>query len=308
MIIRWVAKLCLLTMLLQAPAAIAFTFSEHIVNDSPHPGLQVGLWAPEMGERLPLVVISPGTGEDLSVHRGLAEYLAEAGFVVVAITHTGDNFDDTRFAFTIQNFVNRTRHIQKTIDFALRDSSVGRRIDRDEIALFGHSAGAFSGLLSVGAEPDFSRGANFCADNPNNWECVRIASAMRSAPPLTEAPIFTVDERIKALVIAAPAGTYSFGPLAFDNIIVPIQLWIGMADTVAPAEQIESTLSVHLDDATETQRVAGAGHFDFLDPCTDQLLERAPVLCEATPEFSRSDFSVIFRAGVLKFLQQRLNG
>src|SRR5215471_7114935 len=50
------------------------------------------------GDRLPLVVISHGNGGSSSSHYDTALALAEAGFVVAALTHTGDNYMDQSYA------------------------------------------------------------------------------------------------------------------------------------------------------------------------------------------------------------------
>src|ERR1700689_3302369 len=50
----------------------------------------VALDAELSGNRLPLILISHGTGGSLSSHYDTAIALADTGFVVVAVTHTGD--------------------------------------------------------------------------------------------------------------------------------------------------------------------------------------------------------------------------
>jgi hypothetical protein len=42
--------------------------------------------------------------------------LRPAGFVVAAITHTGDNFKDRNYAFRARNLIDRPRHVVRTID------------------------------------------------------------------------------------------------------------------------------------------------------------------------------------------------
>jgi predicted dienelactone hydrolase len=49
---------------------------------------------PIAGKKLPLVVISHGRGGTFLDHRDTAEILADAGFIVVAINHPGDNAMD----------------------------------------------------------------------------------------------------------------------------------------------------------------------------------------------------------------------
>ena len=46
------------------------------------------------GQALPLVVVSHGIGSPFLGHAATAVALADAGYVVVAVTHTGDNYAD----------------------------------------------------------------------------------------------------------------------------------------------------------------------------------------------------------------------
>src|SRR5437867_3950980 len=50
---------------------------------------------PIVGDKLPLVVISHGRRGLFSGHHDTAEALADAGFLVAAINHPGDNASDT---------------------------------------------------------------------------------------------------------------------------------------------------------------------------------------------------------------------
>src|SRR5580700_7809677 len=49
---------------------------------------------PISGANLPLVVVSHGKGSHFVLHHDTAETLADAGFIVAAINHPGDNFLD----------------------------------------------------------------------------------------------------------------------------------------------------------------------------------------------------------------------
>ena len=56
--------------------------------------MSVAAHGPIQGENLPLVVMSHGTGSSFLGHFDTAIALADAGNVVAAITHTGDNYAD----------------------------------------------------------------------------------------------------------------------------------------------------------------------------------------------------------------------
>jgi len=111
--------------------------------------------APISGSQLPLVVISHGTGGGAETHCDTALALGEAGFIVVAVTHTGDNWRDHAFSFTVRNFVERPRHISRVIDFMLSCWGGHSHIDPVRIGMFGHSSGGATALNAVGGNPDF---------------------------------------------------------------------------------------------------------------------------------------------------------
>src|SRR6202040_1122219 len=50
---------------------------------------------PIVGDKLPLVVVSHGRAGWFAGHHDTAAALADAGFVVAAISHPGDNLSDT---------------------------------------------------------------------------------------------------------------------------------------------------------------------------------------------------------------------
>ena len=60
------------------------------------------------GDHLPLIVISHGTGGGNEGHADTAQALADAGFVVAAVTHTGDNYRD-------QSYVSRSKHLSEQL-------------------------------------------------------------------------------------------------------------------------------------------------------------------------------------------------
>jgi predicted dienelactone hydrolase len=156
------------------------------------------------GSRLPLVVISHGSGGWAGSHFDTALALAEAGFVVAAITHTGDNFKDRSYAFRSRNLIGRPRHVVRTIDHMLTIWPAHERLDPTRIGIFGHSAGAFTALVAAGGTPNLDRIAQRCRERPED-------RARQPAPERDEsndmvptgAPAFMHDPRIGTAVIAA---------------------------------------------------------------------------------------------------------
>lgn len=106
---------------------------------------------PIAGTKLPLVVISHGRTGSFLGHRDTAQALADAGFVVAAISHPGDNARDSSRSNELSAFVERPADIKRLVDHLLGAWGDASAIDADRIGLFGFSRGGYTGLVVVGA-------------------------------------------------------------------------------------------------------------------------------------------------------------
>jgi predicted dienelactone hydrolase len=117
------------------------------------PGVQN---CPISGDKLPLVVISHGDGSSFLDHHDTAETLADAGFIVAAINHPGDNFGDRSREGDLSAFATRPTDIKRLIDFMLGTSPAAPKINSERIGVFGFSAGGYTALVLIGANPDWA--------------------------------------------------------------------------------------------------------------------------------------------------------
>ncbi|WGU39620.1 prolyl oligopeptidase family serine peptidase [Phenylobacterium sp. NIBR 498073] len=290
---------------MQAPAvttrpADAAAFSRLTVPDGDGLAIEAGVWTPPGGGRgLPLVVISHGNGGDFRSHEDTAQALAAAGFVVAALTHTGDNWRDQSRATDVAG---RPRQLSVLIDYMLTGWAGRVAIDPQRVGAFGFSAGGFTVLTAAGGQADVSRIGEHCQANPGFYDCRLIA-----ARPVAEgSPAWTRDTRIKAAVVAAPALGFAFTREGLAGVKQPVQLWQAGGDQVLPAPWYVEPVRAALPTAPEFHQVEGAGHFDFLRPCTPQLAAAAPAVCAPTPGFDRAKFHERFNAEVVRFLKTRL--
>ena len=136
---------------------------------------------PAMGERLPLVVISHGTGGSFLGHHDTAEALADAGFVVAAISHPGDNFADLSRQTQLSTFASRPADMRRLVDYMLGRWPGRAQLAADRIGIFGFSRGGYTGLVAVGAVPDFARAPPFCRAQPGTPLCVQVGRDMPAA-------------------------------------------------------------------------------------------------------------------------------
>jgi len=85
-----------------------------------------------------------------------------------------------------------------------------------------------------------------------------------------------------------------------------VQLWRGEDDRVLPSPFYVEPARDGLPRLPEFHTVPGAGHFDFLPPCSVQLAANAPMICALTPGFDRAAFHESFNREMVRFFRWTL--
>lgn len=244
----------------------------------------------------PLIVMSHGSAGSYLGHHDTAAALADAGFVVAAINHVGDNAVDRSRQGYLSIFSTRPREIRRLIDYLTGAWPQRARLD-GAVGFFGFSRGGYTGLVLAGATPDFKQGLGICADEPALPMCRDIRDGKVPAQP------YVKDARIRALVVADPLNAFSAD--ALKAVSIPVQLWASEqgGDGVTPAsvDAVRQGLP-----APEFHRVAGAGHFAFLAPCSAAQAEAAPAICRDAAGFDRAAWHREFNAAVVAFFKTAL--
>lgn len=294
-------------------------FQQLAIADPGHPRIAAGVWYPTTakpgftllgssgqrvaingpvdGSRLPLVVFSHGTAGSAASHADTAIALAEKGFIVIAPTHPGDTF---KAASNIEPWLmDRTRHIQKTIDAALMSWKDRKHVDPRRIGLFGFSAGATTALIAIGGKPDLRRIATECTARPE-FICKTTSPQKYKDHPQASWPS---DNRIRAAVLAAPGLGFTFDAASLSGVTVPVQLWAGTADITVPLATNAGYLARLLGPKAEMHSVPRAVHFSFLMPCG---LLGPRELCKDPKGFSRTALHRQFNADVVRFFSSEL--
>jgi predicted dienelactone hydrolase len=256
---------------------------------------------PVTGTKLPLVILSHGRGGWFGGHNDTAEALADAGFVVAAINHAGDNGNDPSQRDKMSVWASRPVEMVRLVDFMLHDWKDKAVIDPTRIGFFGFSLGGYTGLLLVGALADFRRLALFCKATEKGENCERARGG--DVPPSPQP-----DPRIRAAVLADAAMNFAFTPEGLSDIHVPLQIWrsefggdgVGSESTARTASELPGAPEVH---------TVPAGHYAFLAPCSPQLAAAVPRLCTDEPaSFDRAAFHRDFDASVIRFFRDSLVG
>ncbi|MGH6985294.1 MAG: alpha/beta hydrolase family protein [Caulobacteraceae bacterium] len=260
------------------------------------------------GRDLPLVVMSHGSGGWYGGHYDTALALARAGFVVAAVTHAGDSYQDPSRAIDIDR---RPRQLEALIDYMLGSWPGAARLDPKRLGAFGFSAGGFTVLVLAGGVPSLSRFPSHVRAHPTWFDSslwLKASPGERSTAlrRMRSASDWAHDPTIRAAVVAAPALGFAFGRQGLARVRVPVQLWRAGADQVLPNPDYAEAVRRDLLRPPQYHVVANARHYDFLAPCDPILAKAAHEICFSRPGFDRPRFHRQFDESVVTFFRRTL--
>jgi predicted dienelactone hydrolase len=228
-------------------------------------------WGGSVAEGIfPLVVISHGTGGSPLTHRMLGAYLARNGFIVALVQHPRNNRDNDELARTAAILENRPRQVSAVIDWAFAGPSAAR-LQPGAAYVIGHSLGGYTALALAGGRP-----TAFAIETPDH-----------EPHPV---PVRR-DDRVKALVLLAPATAWFMAPGALAGVHIPILMLTGDQDHYAPSWH-GKIVSDGVGDKSLVERtiVHKAGHFSFLSPFPPAMSDPGFPPSQDPPGFDRRRF------------------
>jgi predicted dienelactone hydrolase len=83
-------------------------------------------------------------------------------------------------------------------------------------------------------------------------------------------------------------------------------LWRASEDQVLPHPYYAEAVRLALPSPPEAHVVLGAGHYDFLAPCSAELAKKVPAICVSAPGFDRATFHLEFDRDVVAFFTRTL--
>lgn len=329
------SRLMILLLLLSlAGTSHAVGFQRISIPDPADKSIDIGIWYPSdapaplenntpfrqalsigsepSGSNLPMVVLSHGYGGWMGGHANTAKLLADAGFVAVAPTHTGNNYKDESYPIS-RWLLDRPRHVSLVIDY-LHNSWIHRkRLDKSSIGAFGFSAGGYTVMALSGAVPNATSVEKFCSDHPSDFTCgIGLPDTLTSEQfqSLT-AKEWGLDNRISAAVVIAPALGFAYNKTGLDGVNIPLQIWSAEFDNRVPDIFNSRVIQSLLSQEPDYQFVKKVGHYAFLQPCDPRLEEVNPNLwskiCIDAEGFDRSKFHAKFNRKVVQFFQKHIN-
>ncbi|WP_244137228.1 hypothetical protein [Burkholderia pyrrocinia] len=110
---------------------------------------------------------------------------------------------------------------------------------------------------------------------------------------------------IKAYVLADPLDEFPTADTLKD-VHAPIQLWASESGGDGVEPETVHALAGLLPQRPEFHVVPNAAHFAFLAPCPDQLMHRAPEICNDATGFDRAAFHETLDTKALAFFSANL--
>lgn len=252
----------------------------------------------------PFVLLSHGSGAWYGAHHDTAEFLARRGLVIACLTHPGDNFQDLGGYLGAQQLLGRPHHMKLLEEYVLGTHKYGSIIDRSRLAGLGFSEGAYTVTVLMGGRPDFDRFAEHARWNPDDpillphWELTMNT--------LREQPAPEYDVPIVSAVLMAPAFGFLFDRHRLRRVSAQVRLYRAEMDNVLRADTHVEPYLRCLPLVPEYRIVKGAGHYAFLAPCSDALMEEDPDICRDRPGFDRIAFHRRLNDQILDYFHRTL--
>ena len=242
--------------------------------------IDLSMDAPVANGRFPLVIVSHGNGGSHLLYRTICTHLAQHGYVVAILEHYGNNRNNNSLENTYENLVNRPRHVSMTIDEVSAHPVFNSSVQADNVAVIGHSIGAYTALAVAGGEP---------------WSKDRRKVNV------------VADTRVKALVLLAPATPWYLMDGSLSAVNIPILMLTGEHDLYTPPWHADLVSNGVANRALVTRReIKNAGHFSFLSPFPAHMNSQAFHPSTDPNGFDREAFHQILPGDVLAYLDRHL--
>lgn len=236
-------------------------------------------------EKLPVVLLSHGTGGTAETLGWLARALARQGYVVLGANHHGNTGREPYLPEGFLCWWERAPDLSVLLTSLSQEGFFAGRLDLEQVfavgfSLGGHAVMALAGGRSSMAEFEaWARASNFTQVGPKEFPGVgdqipilRETSEVFRASWDRQGEDFA-DPRIKSVVAIAPAPTIrSFVPQSVSGITLPLAIVTGGADLEAPTEHC-ADWAVSLNNGFQHYDLGRhVGHYTFLEFPADRSL------------------------------------
>jgi predicted dienelactone hydrolase len=274
-------------------------------------------FAPSL-RKLPMIVLSHGTGGSALQLAWLGTQLARAGFIAVAVDHPGNNANEPYTAEGFALWWERATDLSEVIDAMLADPELSGHIDLNRIGAAGFSIGGYTVMELAGATTDVSIVYDQCRQHPETAVCHvpemkdigtpdQMLQAVRktSRESLARSADSFRDQRAKAVFAIAPFGE-ALTQDSLHAIRIPVAIVAGNADPILSPRDNADWIRSNIRGAQETLLPGGVAHYTFLDTCTAAGKSTLGVYCADAPGVDRNAVHAQVAAIAVTFFNRAL--
>jgi len=213
--------------------------------------------------KYPLIVMSHGNGGDRMNGAWLAEILAANGYIVAAMDHHGNTWNN-KIAECFVKIWERPQDVSFVIDQLIQNPSFGPHIDKAKIGFIGYSLGGQTGLWIAGGHVGpFDKPS--IQEIPDDQFPNIVSQEVIDSIDFSPAHDSYQDCRISAMFLMAPALGHLFDINSLQSIQMPVYIVASEGDSVVPIENNAKMLASKIKKAVCTFIPGAANHYVFLN-------------------------------------------
>jgi predicted dienelactone hydrolase len=216
--------------------------------------------------KYPLIMMSHGNGSDRMNCSWIAEILAANGFIVAAMDHHGNTWNN-KIAECFVKIWERPIDVSFVIDQVLKDPRFGPHINAEKIGFVGYSLGGQTGVWMAGGKLDrFDKPVlnEIPADQIPNIVTQEVIDSIDFSPSKESYR----DTRVSAFFLMAPALGDLFDVPSLESIEVPVYIVAPESDHIVPFETNAKFFATKMTKSIFTLIPGAANHYIFLNEVT----------------------------------------
>jgi predicted dienelactone hydrolase len=217
-------------------------------------------------KQYPLIIMSHGNEGDRLNNAWLAEILAANGYIVAAMDHYGNTWNN-KIAECFVKIWDRPKDVSFVLDQLLQNPDFGPHINPKKIGFIGYSLGGHTGVWIAGGKV-----SHF--DKPDLAQLPQDQIPGTVTPELIDGIDFSPahesyrDARVTAVFLMAPALSGLFDPMSLQSIQIPVHIVASEGDKTVPFEGNAKILASKIKKAVFTLIPGAANHYVFLNEVT----------------------------------------
>lgn len=234
--------------------------------------------------KFPVILFSHGTGGGRLTLEWFCAGLASHGFIVVAVDHFGNTFDNP-IPIEFVKYWERPQDISVVLNELLTTSDISSSMDEKKVGAAGFSLGGYTAIALAGAKMDCQALEHYLKTDIGKKEAEipempglmsllekpEVRESCAKSPPLQ-------DKRIKCVFVMSPAiGQVFPAEKNFKDVVVPVYIVAAGKDKIAPLKTNAEHYAVMIKNAHYAVVGTEAGHYVFLNEANEALKNQAPV-------------------------------